>query len=265
MLHCPKKNTPTAIGVSADGRFATATKLGCKMWDCPYCSTKRKGYLVVKTYNGIEHYKAEGYEHWFFGTLTMHRNWRGWASIENFQRNWNKFYQRMKRGTDGTLYYVLLPEQHRDGSLHVHLISTCPQETAWWKDNGAQCGMGFKNENKPLTSTAKAAWYVTKYVQKSLGRADWPVRFRRVRFSRFWPEPESDGGWQWYVVHSMAAKSAISDERNKGRIIVNAYTGQVSQPHPGSYRIPYPLLDARSGALQDSAILAAFGVGAAAD
>lgn len=261
MQHCPKKNTPMAIGVSADGRFATATKLGCKMWDCPYCSIRRKGFLVIKTYQGIEHYKANGSEHWYFGTLTMHKNWRGWASIVNFQKNWNKFYQRLKRATDETLYYVLLPETHRDGSLHVHLISTCPQSKDWWKDNGAACGMGFKNDNQPLHSTSKAAWYVTKYVQKSLGRADWPLRFRRVRFSRFWPEPQSDASWQWYVIHPMAARAAIFSERDKGREIINAITGQISEPIESTKRIPYPVLAAGKELFQDSAIMASIRMG----
>lgn len=265
MFHCPKKNTPTAIGVSADGRFATATKLGCKMWDCPYCSTKRKGYLVVKTYNGIEHYKANGIEHWYFGTITMHENWRGWASIQNFQTNWNKFYQRMKRETDGTLYYVLLPERHKDGSLHVHLISTCQAETKWWKDKGRACGFGYKNENKEIYSTAKAAYYVTKYVGKSIGVQDWPIRFRRVRFSRSWPNPSPDTEWSWFVVSPTAAAAALFRERDQGRVIINAHTGQISKPSPHTNRIPYPVLAAGTGVLQDSAILATLRMGEETD
>src|SRR3990172_378353 len=265
MQHCQKKNTPTAIGVSADGRFATAVKLGCKMWDCPYCSTMRKFYLSRKAYFGIEHYKEGGVKNWYFGTLTMHENWRGWASIQNYQANWNKFYQRMKRANDGPLYYVILPEHHKDRSLHIHLISTCQNETRWWKDQGRACGFGYKNENEPLGESWRAVSYVLKYVGKSLGVAAWPKHFRRVRFSIHWPPTPIDDAWSWSCIPANAAAAAINLERDKGRTIINAITGQISEQSPTSHRIPYPNLHAGAGALQGSAFLASFRVGETQD
>jgi len=236
MKHCPRKNTPTGIGVNPANGTAIVHKMGCKSWACPYCSIKRKGFLVIKAYNGIESYKQAGTTDWFFGTLTMHRKWRGKASVTNFQSNWNKFYQRMKRVTNGNLYYILLPEQHKDGSLHVHIISTCQAETRWWKDNGAKCGMGFKNENETLRSTAKACWYVTKYIGKSLNVATWPVNLRRVRFSVRWPKPLPDEAIAWQCVPPDMAKHAVRKRLAMGYKVTNAITGEIVNVKPHTIR-----------------------------
>lgn len=227
MKHCPKPNTPTGIGVNAATGQMIVHKFGCKMWNCPYCSEKRKNYLAHKCYFGIELYKSEGIKNWYFGTLTMHRNWRGWASIVNFQTNWNKFYQRMKRDTEGKLLYALLPEKHKDGSLHVHLISTCQCPTNWWKDKGAECGMGFQNENEYLDDSARAAFYVTKYVGKSIGITDWPPRFRRVRYSIRWPNPPKNEDWTWTIAPAELAKHLVLRREEMGYELVNSVTGEI--------------------------------------
>lgn len=227
MRHCPRKNTPTGIGVNAATGTAVVHKMGCKSWACPYCSIKRKGFLVVKAYMGIETYKAAGVVDWFFGTITVHRRWRGPASVTNFKKNWGKFYQRMKRKTKGQLFYILLPEKHADGTLHVHIISTCQAETRWWKDNGAECGLGFINQNEPLVSTVKAAYYVTKYVGKAVGLSDWPADLRRVRFSIRWPKPEPDNSIMWQCVPPELAKQAVRNRLSMGYKIVNAITGEI--------------------------------------
>jgi len=225
MKHCPNKGTPTGVGTSPDG-FVTATHFGCQQWSCPYCAAIRKRMLAHKCYVGIETYKKSGVKNWYFGTITMHENWRGWASIENYRNNWNKFYQRMKRATDGPLYYVVLPEQHaKDGSLHVHIISTCPQSDRWFKDNSRACGMGYMDENGPLENSAKAAMYVTKYIGKSLGILDWPPKFKRVRFSVGWPEPEPQRDMVWSAYRPKQAPREFKLLRVQGYTPINFLTG----------------------------------------
>lgn len=226
MKHCPKPNTPTAIGVDEETGELVASKTGCGMWNCPYCSTVRKNYLARKAYLGIGYYQQNGAPNWYFGTITMHENWRGWASVVNYQTNWNKFYQRMRRITHGPLYYCLLPEHHKDGSLHVHLISTCQAKTRWWKDEGRACGFGYKSENEPLGDTARAVLYVTKYVSKSLDEREWPKNFRRVRFSIRWPEPPQRDNRTWRAVPADLARNVVRFEFEQGRSPVNYYTGE---------------------------------------
>jgi len=233
MKHCPKPNTPTVIGVNEDTGELVASKAGCGMWNCPYCSTVRKHYVARKCYLGIEHYKANGVPNWYFGTITMHENWRGWASLVNYQSNWNKFYQRMKRITNGPLYYCLLPEKHKDGSLHVHLISTCQAETRWFKDKGRASGFGYKNENEPLESSAAAVRYVTKYVGKSLSVVDWPKNFRRIRFSINWPEPPIRDDYTWSPFPPNLAKYAVRVKFEQGYDPTNYYSKErvIYEPH----------------------------------
>jgi len=226
MKHCPKAKTPTAIGVNPETGELRCSKTGCGMWNCPYCSVIRKYFVARKCYLGIKHYQENGAPNWYFGTVTMHEKWRGFASIQNFKANWNKFYQKMRRVTDGPLYYCLLPEHHADSSMHVHILSNCPASTRWFKDMGRASGFGYKSENEALEDTSRAVSYVTKYVGKSLDVGQWPKDFRRIRFSIHWPEPPQRGDYAWQVVPANLARHVVRIKFEQGYNPINWMTGE---------------------------------------
>jgi len=189
MKQCPNPKAPVIFGYDENRKLISVQKLGCKQWDCPYCALHRKNYYTRKAFHGVEQYKADGFPDWYFGTITAHKNWRGFhASLKNHRANWRKFYWRMKRAAPDLRYFIA-PEKHADESVHVHLVSTCMTESRWWKDHGAASGLGFINENELIEDTALVAYYASKYVGKSIGVTDWPKNFRRIRFNIHWPEP----------------------------------------------------------------------------
>lgn len=171
------------------------------MWSCPDCAEINKRRWVAITCEGIKYYQAQGQPDWHFVTITSagyHKTFN--ATLLAFRKNWPKYYSRWKRASPN-LHYVLLPEHHKDGRLHVHALTSADLSTRWYKDNGAECGLGYMNDARPLESLAKAAFYVTKYVTKSLGVHAWPKSLHRVRTSSKWPKtPKLESAEQWEVV-----------------------------------------------------------------
>lgn len=126
-----------------------------------------------------------------FWTITSHRyNRTLLGGIAAWRKNWPKLLRRLKRKSAGVAY-MQIPEQHKDGAYHVHLLTTATVNERWIKDNAAQCGLGYMDEIEPVRSPGKAAWYVAKYLTKESHLLAWPKYLRRVNLSRNWPRPEA--------------------------------------------------------------------------
>ena len=94
--------------------------------------------------------------------------------------------------------YVLLPERHKSQKLHCHLLTSAHMDTRWYKDNSAQCGLGYVSEEERLLSVAGAAKYMAKYTTKQAGSDQWPKSYRRVRTSHHWPKlPDLEHGHEF--------------------------------------------------------------------
>jgi len=100
--------------------------------------------------------------------------------------------------------YVLLPEQHLDGRLHIHALASNGVENRWLKNNARACGLGFMNESDLIENHKDAIPYMVKYLDKAIADENWPNRFRRVRTSQKWPKLEDqeafdreDIGWHY--------------------------------------------------------------------
>jgi len=115
-------------------------------------------------------------------------------SISKWPKCWAKLSTRIRRAYPG-IRYVLLPEQHKDGTLHTHAIMSAEITNTWISKNAHSSGLGYMSQSKPMHNSAGAAAYVSKYLAKTLGVEDWPPRFRRIRTSQKWPEliGEDDG------------------------------------------------------------------------
>jgi hypothetical protein len=101
--------------------------------------------------------------------------------------------------------YIMVPERHRDGRLHIHALTDTPLTTRWWKDNGAGCGLGYIAEEEAVRSAGMAAGYVAKYLAKMLAGHGWPRGFHRVRTSRNWPREVQEKelpGWSFLTFTS---------------------------------------------------------------
>lgn len=198
---CTTPNRPFLRGVNPAEKRAVFFQPRCKLWSCPACAEINKSLWAVRAYSAAEQLAGQGNKIDFL-TLTSHEKLSAAASLAIWPKAWSKLRQRAYRATGG-FQYLLVPEQHKDGRLHVHAIETAGLGERWWKDNGRECGLGYMAEEEKALTAGGAAGYVVKYLSKSLAYTAWPKGFRRVRVSRQWPKmpklPEIEG-WTFEVL-----------------------------------------------------------------
>ncbi len=210
---CKTSRRPFILGVNRDTRRAVLFQPRCKMWSCPYCALVNRGLWAIRGFHGAEILAEHGASIDFL-TLTSHERLNKNGSIYVFPKAWKKLRQRAARET-GHFDYLLIPEQHQDGRMHIHAIETAHLGQEWWITNARQCGMGWKDEETPVRTPAGAAFYVVKYLTKSIDVLTWPKGFRRVRASRDWPKlPDMPPipGWTWEV---LARRDSIDESLAK--------------------------------------------------
>lgn len=184
---CSAKSRAFVIVPAADKAVMLVTALRCKQWKCRACADINRDRWRDRIKAHVEKTMADGVV-WYFVTITSSGKVRGMRkSIWVWRHAWPKLYARAKRKA-GQFDYCLLPEQHKDGTLHVHILTTAALTARWYKDNAPSCGLGYQNDCQRVKSAAQAAGYVTKYISKGMNDANWPAQFRRVRVSRNWPK-----------------------------------------------------------------------------
>lgn len=181
----------------------------CKSWSCLPCSAQnarlwafRAAYgfatMPVKVIQPINRNQKSNFD---FVTLTSHEKLSKIGSVRVFAHSWPLLRKRVSRQTDSE--YLMVPEQHRSGKLHIHMLTTAKLPKKWWKDNARACGMGYQVAVEPITDAGKAAGYTLKYVTKSLDFQAWPKGFHRVRTSQGWPRPPKGDqldGWTFELL-----------------------------------------------------------------
>ncbi len=198
----------------------------CKQWKCDYCGHQRGAWFAVLAAHGHAVLSAEG-KQMMFWTVTSHRRIRTLhKGIMVWRQAWPKLRKRLQRAAE-QVAYASIPEQHKDGSFHVHLIAAANVTERWCKDNAAECGLGYIGDFTEIENAGKAAWYVSKYLTKHSHTLDWPPYFRRVNTSRNWPRPDALAKEaQWAVTplnkkHSVHAHKAVLEAQQWA---VSAYT-----------------------------------------
>jgi len=185
---CQTANRVYVYGIDTENGVAYWGRPDCKLWSCPDCAETNKRRWTAIVAEGIKAYQAEGITEWKFITMTTRGDRRGWeTSLHDFRQRWPKLHERMKRRW-GKQPYVLLPERHKDGTFHQHGLFAGGVTTRWMKDNCASTGFGYKAEAQAISSLSQCAFYVLKYVTKSLSAGTlWPRSLHRVRTSQHWP------------------------------------------------------------------------------
>ncbi len=184
---CQTLYRPVLVGVVLGASEKLLLQPPCKMWSCEYCARMSQLLWREKIRQGIDFYIREGLDLWSFVTITMSAKIRGFRySISKWPKCWARLSSRIRRAWPG-IRYVLLPEQHEDGTLHTHAIMGAAIGNTWISKSAHKCGLGYMSQSKPLRSSSLAAFYVSKYVGKSLTVEDWPKGFRRIRTSQKWP------------------------------------------------------------------------------
>jgi len=226
-LYCPS-NAPLLVGTSPEhpGTWKVI-KPTCGSWSCPYCRELNRASWTKRVYFGVKVGQARGYEISFL-TLTAHENLTTLAAtLAVWPKIWAKFSTRMRRAFDKP-EYVRAAELHGNGRIHYHVVVWSNISKAWLKANLRSSGGGYMVDSKPVSSASGAAYYVTKYMAKSIdwGKA-WPVGLRRINTSRGWPQvPDSDWGdeedtWVWKTSISEIAQIEAQARRKGVKLIVS--------------------------------------------
>lgn len=155
------------------------------MAKCPECAEYARKCWQVRIMKQIDSWALlEVAITWF--TITSNRKLKTFdACAAVYSDAWHKLSQRARRL--GKMEYIIVPEKHEDGRLHVHGIWTVPVGDRWLKDTAPECGLGYQCHHAPLTLDGFAPLYVTKYLGKKTALESWPKGFRRVRTSQHFP------------------------------------------------------------------------------
>lgn len=194
---CETPNRPWMIA----SNFFTGQSLffqpTCKKWSCASCGYVNAKRWTVRAIKGTESLLESGCKVDFV-TLTPHEKLTAEQSFRVLPLAWKKLSMRWKYeipANDPGAYYAV-PERHKSGKVHTHMIITGGLKKKWWKDNARECGLGYQSEVKEV-ATLGVGGYVSKYLNKTLGDP-WPKGTRRVNTSRSWPslpELEQVPGW----------------------------------------------------------------------
>lgn len=128
-------------------------------------------------------------------------------ALESFKRAWPKLRKRATYANGG-FEYLAIPEQHKNGIVHFHLVAVCGLKKRFWKDNAFETGLGYMADVVALSDSGYVPSYVAKYLGKQFCRMVWPENFRRARASKNWPEliePNAPLNYVWEVFRSPAA------------------------------------------------------------
>jgi len=202
MERCPAPLEICMVGINHTQKKVIIFHPDCKKWSCPYCSVRNAGEWIHQGIRGSLLLTMQG-EELRMVTITSRASITPNKSLYFFSQNWPRLNQRMKYHGEklgrAKPEYFLVPERHKSGVLHFHMLTTSPLKERWYKDNAPSVGFGYMAKAEPLRDALLAATYVSKYLMKSIDFAGWPKGFRRVRVSRGWPmsKPEKKPGWEW--------------------------------------------------------------------
>jgi len=189
-----------------------------------------KQYWSAKIGEGIRHYKATGIDGWRFLTITSHeKNETFSQTVYVWPKAWRNLSNRLRYKYKG-IKYVLLPEKHKNGRLHVHALASGNVGQTWLKKKARKSGLGFMDESLELTSIQEGVSYVTKYLTMTLEVESWPSKFRRIKTSIRWPildpRPDFDAldiDWEYLATYPSDGLGYLAkgiEAKNKVDVIV---------------------------------------------
>jgi len=224
------KKAGLLVGWDEVYKRAYVARADCDSWACEECRERMAGNWALRAEIGVRALKEKG-DKVDFVTITSHEKLPDFASTERVWRDaWGKLYNALKRQKPD-LCYMIVPEKHKDGRMHVHALWNAEVTQRWLKTNARKRGLGYQCKVISVSHQGYAQKYIVKYVGKSLGDST-PAHFRRVRVSNNWaviPKPDTPfNGLRWEYVGTNGALQIVYEECEAKHItLVDAVTGEI--------------------------------------
>lgn len=171
---------------NAETKQAVVFMPPCKTWACAECAERNKSRWLHRVMYGVDHYVKQGKD-FSFVTMTLGGRYKARDdSIHGWRKVWPRVYDRYRRAF-GKQPYVILPECHKNGRVHLHAIIGAVAGERWYKDNVWGCGGGYMATCEKLRTVQSAGTYAMKYMSKTTALVRWPRKFKRIRVSHYWP------------------------------------------------------------------------------
>jgi hypothetical protein len=183
---CTRPNVPYLKGVNHKTHEVLIFRPDCGCWDCPHCAEILVRKHRFRAVHGLQ-VLSEGGASSDFVTITSHEKLDHQKSLDVLPKAWKKLRERMNYSA-GKSEYLLIPEFHKKGRVHFHMLTTAQLPGRWWKNNARECGFGFMSDAQEVKALGGVANYVSKYLTKMLQSPNLPEHFRRVRTSHGFPK-----------------------------------------------------------------------------
>lgn len=207
---CETASRPYLKATDSEAKIVYYIRPDCKSWSCEFCAERRRRLWTFLAVYGGTNLLAQGHE-LSFVTLTSHRSIRDLLhGVKVWRDAWPKLSARWRRASPG-VQYLYVGEGRRRENFHVHIITTATLETRWYKDNGAETGLGYQAEAVPIQRSGECGVYVGKYLGKAIHVIGWPRYWRRVNTSRSWPKPDKEPPTQeWTCLGNQTSRVQVS-------------------------------------------------------
>lgn len=209
----------------------------CDRWDCPRCKFVLAAYHLHRMAEGTEILMQAG--PMYFWTLTCRGRDLDLATADDHYYEWtNRLlnacrYQANKK--DGRFQYVQVTERQKRGAAHSHLISTfLPRDaipsvddkgrscflSEWFTRRCESAGLGPRYSISAVRTAGGAARYISGYLQKQLSTDTFPRKWKRIRYSRQWPDTALAIDWgttldnprQWRSANRQGVSYLVGDK-----------------------------------------------------
>jgi len=223
------KNAGLLIGWHKTEKRAFVARANCDNWSCEDCAVRMGNNWGLRASLGTRTLIDKG-DTVDFITLTSHEKLPDFEATERVWRSaWGTLYNALKR-QNNALAYLMIPERHKSGRMHIHGIWNAAVSQRWLKDNARRRGLGYQCKVVHISTERYASKYIAKYLGKSLG-ADYPARFRRVRCSNNWvhlPKPDTaDNELQWEYIGTNGSLAIVYEQcQMRGIALIDKETGE---------------------------------------
>lgn len=192
------------IAVIKDG-VGTISQGNCNHWDCPRCRWTLAAYHKHRMVEGAKILMETG--PLYFWTLTCRgRDLDLETADDNYYLWTNRLLStcRARAKKLGARWeYVQVTERQKRGAAHSHFIHTyVPDDTEfstnesgqveaisrWFLGAVVSAGLGPQSKITQVHNSVGVAAYISGYLEKQISQDVWPPKWKRIRYSRGWPD-----------------------------------------------------------------------------